>query len=158
MNWEKHVSELLCKTSQRLYFLRQLKRSGLSSPDLITYFVTIIRPVLEFACPVWHPGLTQEQTYNIERCQKRAMTIIAPDISYEDALDEFKLPSLESRRIEACRKLFNDIRSEQHKLNNLLPAIRRPTYGLRNQRRYSVPNIRNKRITSDFITYSLLRQ
>jgi hypothetical protein len=42
--------------------------------------------VLEYACPVWHPGLNKKQTSYIERIQKRCLKLIYPEHSYSDAL------------------------------------------------------------------------
>ena len=45
-----------------MWFLKKLKRAGVSVDDLVHYYQSVIRPVLEYACAVWHPGLTKEQT------------------------------------------------------------------------------------------------
>jgi len=54
----------------------QLKRAGLSSNQLLHYYVSVIRPVLEYSAPVWHYALTKEQTHQIEKIQKHAIHII----------------------------------------------------------------------------------
>ena len=41
-----------------LYFLTQLKRSGASTEDLVCVSTSVIRTVLEYACPLWHSSLT----------------------------------------------------------------------------------------------------
>jgi len=38
-----------------------------------------VRPILEYACPVWHTGLTAAQSDALESIQKRAMRIIYAD-------------------------------------------------------------------------------
>ena len=45
-----------------MYFLKQLKRAGLSSTHLLEYYIVVIRPVLEYCVPVWHYALTKEQS------------------------------------------------------------------------------------------------
>jgi hypothetical protein len=52
--------------------MRQLKCVNASSNDFGKTYISLTRPVLEYACPV----LTQEQELNIERVQKRACKII----------------------------------------------------------------------------------
>ena len=37
-----------------MYMLYQLKRPEIGQHDLVTIYVSVIRPVLEYACPVWH--------------------------------------------------------------------------------------------------------
>ena len=51
----------------RLYciILKVLKRSAVSVDDLYYFYVSAIRPVLEYACPVWHTSLTKEQTKHL---------------------------------------------------------------------------------------------
>ena len=52
LKWNGHISELVKKTSSRLYCLRQLKRSRVSLKELILFYCTCIRSLLEYACPV----------------------------------------------------------------------------------------------------------
>jgi len=33
------------------------------------------RPVLEYACAVWHPALTKEQTQSLENVERRALKL-----------------------------------------------------------------------------------
>jgi len=44
--------------------------------DLLNFYCSVIRPVLEYASPVWHSSLTVAQTKALEYLQKRAMTIM----------------------------------------------------------------------------------
>ena len=64
------------KASTRLDFLKFLERSSLSREDLLYFYSSVIRPVLEYACPAWHTSLTKQQTGQIESIQKRAFRII----------------------------------------------------------------------------------
>ena len=45
LGWALHVEKITKKASSCLYFLKQLKRAGLSPSDLSTFYVTIIRPI-----------------------------------------------------------------------------------------------------------------
>jgi len=54
----------------------------------------IVRPILEYASPVWHLSLTVAQSETLESMQKRALRII-----YEDqTLIVADIDSLETRR------------------------------------------------------------
>ena len=64
------------KAGKRLYMLYQLKRAGISQSDLVTVYLSVVRPVLEYACPVWHTNLQQYLSDNIESIQKRALKCI----------------------------------------------------------------------------------
>ena len=53
-SWNAHVETIITKARKRVFIIYQLKRAGISQTDLIRIYVTVIRPVLEYACPVWH--------------------------------------------------------------------------------------------------------
>jgi len=74
--WSLHVDNMVKKATQRLYFLKQLKRAGLSCDHLFHFYTTVICPVLEYCVPVWHYVLTKAQTEQLEAVQKRAIHII----------------------------------------------------------------------------------
>ena len=44
----------------------QLKRAGINQNDLIRIYVSVIRPVVVYACPVWHTNLPKYISDNIE--------------------------------------------------------------------------------------------
>ena len=52
LTWSKHVDNIVSKAGKRVYMLYQLKRAGISELDLVKIYVSVIRPVLEYACPV----------------------------------------------------------------------------------------------------------
>jgi len=56
--------------------LRQLKRAAVSCRAMSRFYIAVIRPVMEYAAPVWHTGLTAELTESLESVQKRALRII----------------------------------------------------------------------------------
>ena len=60
LKWDDHVSMICAKCSSRLYFLKHLKRTCVDRKDLILFYITMIRPVLEYASPVWHSSLTKK--------------------------------------------------------------------------------------------------
>ena len=82
LKWNVHVLELVKKASCRLYFLRQLKRSQVTPEELILFYITCIRSILEYACPVFHRALPGYLSKELERLQKRALRIIYPGMSY----------------------------------------------------------------------------
>ena len=155
--WDKHVASILSKVSQRLYFLLQLKRSGLGPKDLLTYYQSIIRPVLEYACQVWHPGLNKGQSDSIEAVQKRALRIVYPGKGYTEAISLSGLPLLGTRREEMCRKLFGDIsRDPNNKLHHLLPERIIHGHHTRYNKPYPfIPKAKTQRYKNSFIPYCL---
>ena len=65
LTWNKHVENIVKKDGKRLYMLYQLKRAGITQKDLVSVYVSVVRPVLEYACPVWHTNLPQYLSDNI---------------------------------------------------------------------------------------------
>ena len=95
--------------------LYQLKRAGISQLDLVTVYISVVRPVLEYACPVWHTNLPKYLSDSIELIQNRALKSIFPGMSY--ILNDTGLRSLKERRNVLCMKYFAGIQGSAHKLN-----------------------------------------
>ena len=85
LRWNAHVESICKKAATRLYFLKQLKRAKVPPKDMLLFYTTCIRPVLEYACPVFHHSLPQYLSNEMKRLQKRALRIIKPDLSYAEA-------------------------------------------------------------------------
>ena len=102
-----------------------------SSDDLLAFYYSVIRSVLEFSCQLFHRSLPKYLSDDIERIQRRALQIIFPSLSYCEAIDKSGIPTLSERRKTLYIKLFNDIVSnDHHKLANLLPPMAVPTLGV----------------------------
>ena len=63
----EQVQELKRKYWARAWIIRNLKRAGLPEEDLIKLYKALVRPVLDYMAPIYHPMLTHEQTKEIER-------------------------------------------------------------------------------------------
>ena len=109
LKWNSHINSICSKASARLYFLKQLKRSGVSADDLVHFYITVIRSVLEYACPAWHTSLTVDCANQIESIQKRAVNIIYSNCNYRDVCARINLQTLFDRREELCRSFFKDM-------------------------------------------------
>ena len=51
LKWCSHVNSVCAKASSRLRCLKILKRCSLSTDDLLYFYNSAVRPVLEYACP-----------------------------------------------------------------------------------------------------------
>ena len=109
LTWSDHVNEAIRKANKRLYFLVLLKRAGVNPRDIINFYCTVVRPVLEYCSPIFHHALPKYLIMDIERVQKRALSIILPDCSYSLYVSTNDLDTLRSRREEQCFKSFNVI-------------------------------------------------
>ena len=70
LTWSKHVDNIVSKAGKHVYKLYQLKHAGISQLDLVKIYVSIIRPVLESACPVWSTSLPNYLSDAIEMIKK----------------------------------------------------------------------------------------
>ena len=105
LSWNAHVDEMISKTRKRVYMIYQLNRAGINQNDLIRIYVSVIRPVVEYACPVWHTNLPKYLSDNIEIIQIRCLKTIFPGYQYENILQMVNLPTLHRKRDELCRAL-----------------------------------------------------
>ena len=65
-------------------------------------FIALVRPILEFACPVWNPYLVKH-IHSIESIQRRATRLICGSHnSYTERLTELNWSTLELRRKYLC--------------------------------------------------------
>ena len=151
LKWNVHVLELVQKASCRFYFLRQLKTSQVTPEKLILFYITCIRSILEYACPVFHRALPGYLSEDLERLQKRALRIIYPGMSYNQALEFSGLPTLFKRREEISSKLFNEVVDDPgHTLHKLLPPKNPSNYSLRRNRDFALPLCKTDRCKKIF--------
>ena len=155
LTWGKHVEQICKKASQRIYMLCLLRRAGLAPKDLVQFYKSIIRPLLEYSCEVWNCGLTVGQCSQIEAIQKRSLKIVYPELAYEEAINIADLETLATRRDRQCRKLFAKILKPGHKLHYLMPAKRTVCYNLRRTEPFPRTKVRCKRTMNSLLIYGL---
>ena len=113
-------------------------------------------PFLEYAPEVWHPGLTQEMSDNIEHIQERALRIIYPNTSVENGYVKSGLEVMWERREARCKLLFQQISKPDHKLHHLLP-VNRNMSRLRSNIIYEYPKVRTVRLKNSPINYGIFK-
>ena len=131
LKWSKNTTQICSKGNQRFYFLQKLKQFGLSKAELIHGWKTMIRPITEYAAPLWHSSLTDTDSNRLEKLQKRALGLILgttyidnkryytyghEHLSYTAALEKTDLIPLDKRREILTSKFALDaFKSERHK-------------------------------------------
>ena len=64
-----HVAALRARMRETTWVLRHLKLSGINEQELAIVYSTVVRPILDYCCVIYHPMLTDEQDQQIERLQ-----------------------------------------------------------------------------------------
>ena len=157
LSWGEHINYIVGRATQRLFFLRLLKRANVSMDKMIEVFCTIIRPTVEYACQVWHGTLTDDQSKAIESIQERALKIIMPDANYDLAREIAELPKLSERRRSLCLKLFIEVQNPDHRLHHLLPNVKESTHNLRSGQKYPRPKVTTDRAKYCFINWCIYK-
>ena len=106
LSWMDNTVYICKKGFMRLWILRRLKLLGAAKDEIMEVYVKQVRPVLELAVPVWHHGLTQNESTQIERVQKCALHIVLGSSysTYENALIACNIQSLAERKMKICEK------------------------------------------------------
>ena len=158
LSWQPHVDFILKKAAKRIYCIHYLVRAGIRDKDIIIIYCSIIRSILEYACPVWHPGLTKKQSSDIERVQKRCLKLIYPHLSYAESLQTSELEKLQIRREALTKNMFNEIKNETHVLHSLLPFRDPSSCRARNSYPFVIPITKSTRFGRAFIPYCISKR
>ena len=129
LSWSNHIAKTTAKASQLFNFLRR-NLSNCSPSVKASAYLTIVRPVLEYAASVWDP-YQQNDILSLEKVQQRAARWALSDYdtlsSVTNMLEILDWPSLESRRrISRLQTLYKGI--------NNLSGLSIPHYFLSTQR------------------------
>ena len=139
--------------------LKTVEKSRLFSSHLLHFYITVIRPVLEYASPLWHPTLTKSQIERLEAVQCRAIKSFCYSLSasYLITLELAGILFLHARHVDLSERFFRNISHPHNRLRHLLPSpqdlavasrLRKPTA-------YPKPSLRTKRYCSA-VSYALL--
>ena len=128
------MSDICQRATKKLWVLIRFKSLGGSQDQLLKVFQTRVRSTLEFAAPVFHNGLTQDQSRMIEMVQKKAFAIILGKSysNYQAALSTLSQERLDARSLHLCSNFATKCsKSERHRsmfpLNpNHRPNMRNP--------------------------------
>ena len=118
LTWTLNTTQLVKKSQQRLYFLRRLRKFGMSPDILRNFYSCIVESILTGCITVWYGSTSALDRRRLQRVVKTAERIIRTP-----------LPSLQS--IYHCRvhrraaTILKDPTHPQHGLFTLLPSGRR---------------------------------
>ena len=81
------------------------EKKRFTNSELARTYTTVIRPILDYCCTVYHPLLTDEMDQQIERMQAQALrNIYGFELSYREMRELAGVTTLRARRIELCDK------------------------------------------------------
>ena len=104
MEWA-HLCDCIQGTQASAHYA--CSKCDINACDLVDIHVALVRSVLEYRCVVWHNALPAYLSGEIERVQMRALRVIHPRSSYQEALKLAKTDRLEDRRDELCMRTFD---------------------------------------------------
>ena len=150
------VKEILKKANKCFFTIRRAKQFQFSLRKIVTLYTWYVRTTLEYAAPVWHPGLTEQQHEQLERVQRRCVRIMLGQQyqGYEAALEQLHLSTLRSRREMLTLRLGKSIlRSPEHR--DLLPPTMAEVHGraTRHGHLLRVPARTTARYQNTFVPY-----
>jgi len=88
---------------------------------MLRFHIAVICPVMEYAAPVWHTGLTAELAEGFESVQKRALRMIFGGSFFCESLAKFPFFSVKDKHYPC---LFHKILEPSCGLHYLIPTKR----------------------------------
>ncbi|KAI3354789.1 hypothetical protein L3Q82_004531 [Scortum barcoo] len=76
LTWSKNTSCLIRKAHQHLYFLRRLRRAGLGSSVLTSFYRCVVESVLSSCIIVWHGSCSAAEKKALQRVVKAAQRTV----------------------------------------------------------------------------------
>ena len=155
LSFKTHVREIVGSADRTLRLCNRVLRGSQSCVKEVAYF-SLVRPLLEYCCAVWNPyekGLTLE----LERVQRRAARFVKGDYRFDssvsDMIGSLGWSSLEDRRFEFRRKLFEKFLSSD--LHDEIRDIVIPALSERNFRNQTSKTFREIITRTDSYYWSL---
>ena len=155
LKWNKNTSNIVKKANKRMELLRKISSFGASWEELKNIYILYIRSLLEQSCTVWHSGLTDENSQDLERVQKSALRIILQESyhSYKNALNALELESLVERRESLCLQFAKKCLTNE-KMKHLFPQNHKTHLMItRFEEMYEVNNANTERLKNSPIIY-----
>jgi len=108
LSWGPHVDRILRKANRTLYFIiKTFNKAPLKTKKIL--YLTLVRPILEFACCVWNP-YSSGLICSIESVQKRASRFIASEwgrnVCVTNLCNKLELVPLSVRRHSLSMGIF----------------------------------------------------
>ena len=122
LKWHENTKYIVKKANQKMRLLHKFSKFTRNKAHLMHIYKSQVRGNLEYCSTVWHSGLTECDTKDIERIQKAAVRIFMGNRyqGYEEALKFLKLDSLKERRVKMALNFAKRALKLEH-FSKLLP-------------------------------------
>ena len=130
LRWKENTTQICKKVNKKFHFLWNLSDVLRRTELLLKAWKVLLRPITEYASPLWHSGLSKSDSNKLESLQKRAVGIIlgtsyqdhkrlylvrGQPVPYKSALTYLNLPSLAERRESLATKFaIQTFSNERH--------------------------------------------
>ena len=108
MQWESHIDSITKKASKTLGFIRRNLKIG-NKKTKETAYKALVRPLLEYAAPVWDP-YTENEIEALEKIQRRAARWVTSrhrqTSCVDSILEQLDWPTLQLRSKKARLEMF----------------------------------------------------
>ena len=149
LRWNRHCLKVTAKANKVLGLLRRTLKPCSQKVKERAY-TTMVRPILEYAAPVWSP-YTSKDVQKIEQVQKNAARFVTnnyhPRASTSELVSQLNWDSLENRRLFAQAATF-------YKISNNLVNINFPPEVQPNLRLTRTNSLKFKQIQSNVLAYN----
>ncbi len=157
LSWKSHINKLIAKAFKRIGLLFRLKTNRLPRAALSNYYITFIRPVLEYGSVVFD-NCTAHECHLLEQVQRRAAVLCTGAFkrsNYKLLLEDLGWDSLQNRRKTAkltlMYKILHDL-TPRYLKDLIPPQVQTATaYTLRNRNNYRLPSYRTQCMNKSFI-------
>jgi hypothetical protein len=125
--------------------------------QLKTAYLTFIRPILEYACPVWGPQVHHIDylSDDLEGIQKRAVKVILCDkyVDYSSSLKSLEIPSLRDRQFQLMNR-FDQFLLSSLVNRTILPPEMPVRANTRRKSKLMSVSCRTNRLSNSFVPFS----
>ena len=110
LSWTPHITSVCSKAKQILGLLYRKFYNHAEGDTLKQLYLSLIRPHLEYACPVWDPHTMKDKVL-LEDVHKFAFRMVTKqwDSGYQELLDIMNVPSLADCRLQLKLSLLHKI-------------------------------------------------
>ena len=100
LSWSQHIQDVCSKARKIIGLIYRRYYQYSDSSTLLQLYISLVRPHVEYAVPVWDPYMVQD-IQSLESVQKFALRTCSKqwDRGYFELLETFNIPTLENRRL-----------------------------------------------------------